>query len=114
MSPIISHLHKLGFVEAKAVPQVATFQAGVQFARTEGIVPAPEPNHAIRVAIDEALACKKSGESKTILIALSGHGHFDLAAYDEFLTGKLQDYDYPEEKVKEALTHLPKVEYVEA
>jgi len=114
MAPIISHLHKLGFVEAKAVPQVATFQAGVQFARTEGIIPAPEPNHAIRVAIDEALACKKSGEAKTILIALSGHGHFDLAAYDEFLSGKLQDYDYPAEKVKEALTHLPKVEYIEA
>jgi tryptophan synthase beta chain len=114
MAPIICHLHKLGFVEAKAVPQVATFQAGVQFARTEGIIPAPEPNHGIRVAIDEALACKKSGESKTILIALSGHGHFDLAAYDEYLSGKLQDYDYPEEKVKEALTHLPKVEYAEA
>lgn len=113
MAPIISHLHKLGFVEAKAVPQVATFQAGVQFARTEGIIPAPEPNHGIRVAIDEALACKKSGEAKTILIALSGHGHFDLAAYDEFLSGKLQDYDYPAEKVKEALTHLPKVEYAE-
>jgi tryptophan synthase beta chain len=114
MAPIICHLHKLGFVEAKAVPQVATFQAGVQFARTEGIIPAPEPNHAIRVAIDEALACKESGESKTILIALSGHGHFDLSAYDEFLSGKLQDYDYPSEKVKEALTHLPKVEYVES
>jgi len=113
MAPIICHLYKLGFVEAKAVPQVATFQAGVQFARTEGIIPAPEPNHAIRVAIDEALACKKSGEAKTILIALSGHGHFDLGAYDEFLSGKLQDYDYPAEKVKEALTHLPKVEYAE-
>lgn len=114
MAPIICHLHQLGFVEAKAVPQVATFQAGIQFARTEGIIPAPEPNHGIRVAIDEALACKESGESKTILIALSGHGHFDLAAYDEFLSGKLQDYDYPAEKVKEALSHLPKVEYVES
>jgi tryptophan synthase beta chain len=113
MAPIICHLHRLGFVEAKAVPQVATFQAGVQFARAEGIVPAPEPNHAIRVAIDEALACRESGESKTILIALSGHGHFDLAAYDEYLTGKLQDYVYPEEKVKEALAHLPKVDYPE-
>lgn len=109
MSPIICHLHQLGFVEAKAVPQVATFQAGVQFARTEGIVPAPETNHAIRVAIDEALACKKSGESKAILIALSGHGHFDLGAYDEYLSGKLQDYAYPEDKVKEALAHLPEV-----
>lgn len=114
MAPIICHLHRLGYVEAKAVPQVATFQAGVQFARAEGIVPAPEPNHAIRVAIDEALACRESGKSKTILIALSGHGHFDLAAYDEYLTGKLQDYVYPEEKVKEALAHLPKVDYVEA
>lgn len=113
MAPIICHLHRLGFVEAKAVPQVATFEAGVRFARAEGIVPAPEPNHAIRVAIDEALACRESGESKTILIALSGHGHFDLAAYDEYLTGKLQDYVYPEEKVKEALAHLPKVDYVE-
>lgn len=114
MAPIICHLHRLGFVEAKAVPQVATFQAGVQFARSEGIIPAPEPNHAIRVAIDEALTCKQSGESKTILIALSGHGHFDLAAYDEYLNGKLQDYEYPEEKVKEALAHLPKVTYAEA
>jgi len=114
MAPIICHLHRLGFVEAKAVPQVATFEAGVRFARVEGVVPAPEPNHAIRVAIDEALACRESGESKTILIALSGHGHFDLAAYDEYLTGKLQDYVYPEEKVKEALAHLPKVDYVEA
>jgi tryptophan synthase beta chain len=114
MAPIICHLHQLGFVEAKAVPQVATFEAGVQFARAEGIVPAPESNHAIRVAIDEALACKKSGESKAILIALSGHGHFDLAAYDEYLSGKLQDYAYPAAKVKEALAHLPEVKYVEA
>ncbi|HIE17378.1 MAG TPA: TrpB-like pyridoxal phosphate-dependent enzyme [Dehalococcoidia bacterium] len=114
MAPIICHLHRLGFVEAKAAPQVATFEAGVQFARSEGIVPAPEPNHGIRVAIDEALACKQSGESKTILIALSGHGHFDLAAYDEYLSGKLQDYEYPEAKVKEALAHLPEVHYVEA
>lgn len=114
MAPIICHLHRLGFVEAKAVPQVASFEAGVQFARTEGIIPAPEPNHGIKVAIDEALACRESGESKTILIALSGHGHFDLAAYDEYLSGKLQDYEYPEEKVKEALAHLPEVHYAEA
>ncbi|UCE98391.1 MAG: TrpB-like pyridoxal phosphate-dependent enzyme [Dehalococcoidia bacterium] len=109
MAPIICHLHALGLLEARAVPQLATFEAGVQFARTEGIISAPETNHAIRVTIDEALKCKESGEAKTILLAHSGHGHFDLAAYDAYLSGKLEDYKYPEEKVKEALAHLPKV-----
>jgi tryptophan synthase beta chain len=112
MAPIICHLHKLGFVEARAEHQLATFEAGVTFARTEGIISAPETNHAIRVTIDEALKCKESGESKTILLAHSGHGHFDMAAYDAYLSGKLEDYEYPEEKVKEALTHLPKVSEV--
>jgi len=114
MAPIICHLHQLGLVEARAVHQVAAFEAGVQFARAEGIVSAPEPNHAIKVVIDEALACKESGESKTILLAHSGHGHFDLAAYDEYLSGKLEDYEYPEEMVKKALAQLPEVDYVEA
>ncbi|MFC1870454.1 TrpB-like pyridoxal phosphate-dependent enzyme [Chloroflexota bacterium] len=109
MAPIICHLHKLGLVEAQAVPQLATFEAGVTFARTEGIVSAPETNHAIRVTIDEALKCKQSGEAKTILLAHSGHGHFDMAAYDAYLSGKLKDYDYPAEKVKEALADLPQV-----
>ena len=109
MAPIICHLHKLGFVEARAEHQLATFEAGVTFARTEGIISAPEPNHAIKVVIDEALKCKESGESKTILLAHSGHGHFDMAAYDAYLSGKLEDYEYPEEKVKEALKHLPEV-----
>jgi tryptophan synthase beta chain len=109
MAPIICHLHKLGLVEARAEHQVPVFEAGVKFARTEGIITAPEPNHCIKVAIDEALKCKESGESKTILIAHSGHGHFDLAAYDEYLSGRLQDYEYPEEKVKEALAFLPQV-----
>jgi tryptophan synthase beta chain len=109
MAPIICHLHKLGFVEARAVPQLPTFEAGVTFARTEGIISAPETNHAIRVTIDEALKCKETGEAKTILLAHSGHGHFDMAAYDAYLSGKLVDYDYPEEKVKEALAHLPQV-----
>ncbi len=109
MAPIICHLHKLGLVEARAVPQMATFEAGIQFARTEGIISAPETNHAIRATIDEALKCRESGESKTILLAHSGHGHFDLAAYDAYLSGKLVDYAYPEEKVKEALANLPKV-----
>jgi tryptophan synthase beta chain len=107
MAPIISHLLKLGFIEAKAVPQLATFEAGVTFARTEGIISAPETNHAIRVTIDEALKCKESGESKTILLAHSGHGHFDMAAYESYLSGKLVDYDYPEALVKEALKSLP-------
>ncbi len=109
MAPLVSHVHKLGLIEAKAVNQVETFEAGVTFARTEGFISAPETNHAIRVAIDEALNCKKTGESKTILIGHSGHGHFDMAAYDQYLAGKLQNYEYPEEKVKEALAQLPKV-----
>jgi tryptophan synthase beta chain len=109
MAPLICHLHKLGYVEAKAVPQLATFEAGVTFARTEGIISAPETNHAIRVVIDEALKCKESGESKVILFNHSGHGHFDMAAYESYLSGKLQDYAYPEEMVKEALKSLPEV-----
>jgi len=109
MAPIICHLYRLGLVEAQAVHQVAVFEAGVKFARTEGIITAPEPCHDLKVAIDEALKCKESGESKTILIAHSGHGHFDLAAYDEYLSGRLKDYEYPADKVKEALTHLPEV-----
>ncbi|HEY91637.1 MAG TPA: TrpB-like pyridoxal phosphate-dependent enzyme [Dehalococcoidia bacterium] len=109
MAPIICHLVKLGLIEATAVPQMVTFEAGITFAQTEGILSAPETNHAIRVTIDEALKCKQTGESKTILLAHSGHGHFDLAAYDAYLSGKLKDYDYPEEKVKEALASLPQV-----
>ena len=109
MAPIISHLHKLGFVEARAEHQLATFEAGITFARSEGIISAPEPNHAIKVVIDEALKCKESGESKTILLAHSGHGHVDMAAYDAYLSGKLQDYAYPEEEINESLKHLPKV-----
>jgi tryptophan synthase beta chain len=109
MAPIICHLYKMGLIEATAEHQSETFKAGVTFARTEGIITGPEPCHALKVAIDEAQKCKESGEAKTILIAHSGHGHFDLAAYDEYLSGRLQDYVYPEEKVKEALTHLPEM-----
>jgi tryptophan synthase beta chain len=109
MAPAICHLHRLGFVEARSVPQLATFEAGITFARTEGIVSAPETNHAIRVAIDEALKCKESGESKVILFNHSGHGHFDMAAYQDYLGGKLTDYAYPADLVKEALKHLPEV-----
>jgi len=109
MAPIISHLYKLGFIEARAEHQLATFEAGITFARTEGIISAPEPDHAIKVVIDEALKCKETGESKTILLAHSGHGHVDMAAYDAYLAGKLKDYAYPEEKIKESLKELPKV-----
>ena len=109
MSPIVSLLYKEGLIEAKAYPQKEVFQAALTFARTEGIIPAPEPSHAIKAVIDEALACKQSGQSKTILLALSGHGHFDLGAYDQFLSGKLEDYAYPKEKVEEALKLLPTI-----
>jgi tryptophan synthase beta chain len=106
---LLSQLHYEGLVDAVAVPQVATFEAGVQFARTEGILPAPESCHAIRAVIDEALRCKESGEPKTLLFNLSGHGHFDMASYDKYFAGKLEDYEYPEEAIREALGHLPKV-----
>jgi len=109
MAPIICQLHKLGLVEARAVHQLSTFKAGVEFARAEGIISAPETNHAVKVVIDEALKCKESGESKTILLAHSGHGHVDMAAYDAYLSGKLSDYDWPEQKIKEALSYLPEV-----
>ncbi|MFD5561136.1 TrpB-like pyridoxal phosphate-dependent enzyme [Kitasatospora griseola] len=91
MSPIVSHLKELGLVEAVAVPQTACFEAGVAFARAEGIVPAPESTHAVRAAIDEALACRETGESKAIVFALSGHGHFDMQAYLDHFAGRLRD-----------------------
>jgi tryptophan synthase beta chain len=91
MAPIISALKDIDYLEARAVPQNACFEAGVTFARHEGIVPAPESTHAVRVAIDEALACKESGEAKTILFSLSGHGHFDMQAYIDYFAGKLED-----------------------
>jgi tryptophan synthase beta chain len=109
MAPIVSHLYNQKMIEAVAVPQLSTFEAGVLFARTEGILAAPESTHAIRVAIDEAVKCKESGQSKNILICLSGHGHFDLASYDAYNQGKLQNYEFPEDKMREALANLPKV-----
>ncbi|MDR2240395.1 MAG: TrpB-like pyridoxal phosphate-dependent enzyme [Zoogloeaceae bacterium] len=108
-SPLVCQLYHEGLIEAVAVPQIATFEAGVQFARAEGIIPAPESCHAIRACIDEALRCKQSGEKKTLFINLSGHGHFDMASYDKYFAGELTDYDYPAEAVKEALKRLPKV-----
>jgi tryptophan synthase beta chain len=108
-SALVSQLYNEGLIEAVAVPQLATFEAGVTFARAEGIVPAPESNHAIRAAIDEALKCKETGESKTIFFNLSGHGHFDMASYDKYFSGELEDFEYPEQAIHDALEHLPKV-----
>lgn len=109
MAPIISKLVEDGVMEARAYHQTKVFEAAVQFARAEGIVPAPESAHAVRAAIDEALAAREAGEQRVILFNLSGHGLLDLAAYDQYLTGRLEDYAYPEEKVREALAHIPKV-----
>jgi len=110
-SPLVSQLVDAGIIEARAVGQLAVFEAAVTFARTEAIIPAPESAHAIRVAIDEALAAKQEGKEKVILFNLSGHGHVDMAAYDAYFSGKLEDFEYPAEKVKESLAHLPKVEF---
>jgi tryptophan synthase beta chain len=96
-------------VEAVAYNQLAVFEAAVMFARTEGIIPAPETAHAIKAAIDEAKKCKETGESKCIVFNFSGHGHFDLAAYEAYFAGKLEDYVYPEEKIAEALKDVPQV-----
>ncbi len=109
MAPILCHLHDLGIIEAVAVHQNPCFEAAISFARAEGHLPAPETAHAIKVTMDEALKCKESGESKVIVFNNSGHGHFDLASYERYLTGKLEDYELPDEKIQEALAQLPKV-----
>ncbi len=109
-SPLVSQLYHDGIIEAAAVGQTAVFRAAVTFARHEGILPAPESAHAIKVVIDEALRCKEEGMSRAILFNLSGHGHFDLSAYDDYLAGRLADYDYPVELIERALADLPAVE----
>ena len=110
MAPIICHLYDLGLVEAVAYYQNEVFQAAVSFARAEGFVVAPETAHAVKAVMDEALKCRETGESKVILFNNSGHGHFDLAAYDKFLAGELEDYELPEEEIQKALESLPQVE----
>jgi tryptophan synthase beta chain len=110
MAPLVSHLLDLGQIEAKAVQQLDAFAAGVQLARAEGILPAPEANHAVAGAIQEALDCKKEGVSRTILFNLCGHGHFDMQAYIDYAAGKLQNYEYPAEEVAMALAGLPRAE----
>ncbi len=105
-SPLISQLYNDGLIEARAYQQTAVFDAAVQFARAEGLIPAPESAHAIRAAIDEALRCKEEGSAQTILFNLSGHGHFDLAAYDAYLAGQMQDYTLPQEEIERALRDI--------
>ena len=110
MAPLISHIYELGLMDAVAVPQTECFDAAVLFARTEGIVPAPEPTHAIAMAIREAKKAKETGESPVIVTALCGHGHFDLAAYDEYLRGKMVDEIISDERFTAGLANLPKVD----
>ena len=107
MSPTLSALYHAHLLEAVAVSQTRVFEAAVLFARTEGILPAPESSHAIRTAIDEALEAKKTGEKKVILFNLSGHGHFDLTAYEKYLSGQLKDDSYPQKQTEEIIRHLP-------
>ena len=106
-SPLLSHLLKLGEIQAKAYTQIPVFDAALQFARTEGILPAPESSHAIRAAVDEALEAREEGKVRVILFCLSGHGHFDLSAYENYLTGQLQDYEYPGQDVARAMEGIP-------
>jgi tryptophan synthase beta chain len=109
MAPQVSAVANAGLIEAQAVPQRAIFEAAMSFTKAEGILPAPEPSHAILAVMNEALACKERGESKTIVFNLCGHGHFDLGAYDAFLQGRLEDYEYPAEAIERSLANLPKV-----
>ncbi len=107
MSPLISHIYELGLIEAVAKPQSECFAAGVRFARAEGIIPAPEPTHALAAAIEEALACKQTGETKVILTALCGHGQLDLPSYGRYLAGDLVDHELSDEAVAAAMANLP-------
>ena len=110
MSPQVSLLYNEGIIEAAAYPQNACFEAAMMFARAEGIIPAPESSHAIRCAIDEALKCKQTGEKKVIAFNLSGHGHFDMSAYEMYMDGKLVDFEYPDELIEKSIARCPKVD----
>ncbi|KAK9683262.1 hypothetical protein RND81_10G127300 [Saponaria officinalis] len=109
MAPLISHVYELGMMEAISIPQTECFQGAIKFARSEGLIPAPEPTHAIAAAIREALHCKETGESKVILMAMCGHGHFDLPSYDKFLRGELVDLSFSEERIQASLSKIPKI-----
>ena len=108
MAPLVSLLHREGVVEAVSYPQLKCFEAALTFARAEGLVVAPETSHAVCCVIDEALKAREEGKEKTILFNLSGHSHFDMAAYEKYFAGELVDYEYPRAKILEALAHLPK------
>jgi len=109
MAPLVSHLKELGLIEARAYTQTEVFAAGVEFARVEGILPAPEANHAVKAAMDEAVRCREEGVSQSILFNLCGHGHFDMQAYIDYSAGKLEDHEYAEDEVAMALAGLPTV-----
>jgi tryptophan synthase beta chain len=109
MAPLVSHLKEIGLIEAEAYTQSACFEAGLQFARSEGIIPAPEANHAVKGAIDVALKAKAEGKSPTILLGLCGHGHFDMQAYADYQSGTLKDETYDEAALAASLEHLPKL-----
>ena len=109
MSGVISQLYDDGMMEARAVEQTSVFEAAQQFARIEGILPAPESSHAIRVAIDEAMKCKETGEEKTILFGLTGTGYFDMVAYQKFNDGVMSDYIPTDEEIAKSLADLPQV-----
>ncbi|MCG7960225.1 MAG: TrpB-like pyridoxal phosphate-dependent enzyme, partial [Candidatus Thiodiazotropha taylori] len=108
-SALVSQLYNEGLLSAVAIPQLETFEAGVLFAKTQGIIPAPESCHGVAATIREAKRCAETGEPKTLLFNLSGHGHFDMSSYDRYFKGELEDYDYPDEAIQESLANLPKV-----
>ncbi|GAB2301273.1 Tryptophan synthase beta chain 2 [Dionaea muscipula] len=109
MAPLVSHIYELGLMEAIAIPQTECFQGAIQFARTEGLIPAPEPTHAIAATIREAIRCRETGEAKVILMAMCGHGHFDLPSYDNYLQGNLVDLSFAEEKLQGSLAKIPRL-----
>src|SRR5438876_940887 len=110
MSPLLSHMYELGLFEAESRQQRECFAAAVTFARAEGIIPAPEPTHALASVIEEAKRCTESGEQKVILTALCGHGHFDMAAYERYLSGEMEDFELSQERIDDALSRLPQVQ----
>jgi tryptophan synthase beta chain len=109
MAPLISHVYELGFMEAIAIPQIECFQGAIKFARSEGLIPAPEPTHAIAATIREALHCRETGEPKVILMAMCGHGHFDLPAYEKYLEGSMVDLSFAEENMHASLANIPQL-----
>jgi tryptophan synthase beta chain len=109
MAPLVSHLQELGLIESVALHQTETFEKAVQFARVEGIIPGPEPTHAVAEAMLEAERARETGEERVILFNLSGHGHFDMTAYQAYLTGDLVDYEHPQGRIDEAMAQVPVV-----